>query len=67
MLIYLVDKNYTNENKYKETLGKNIDVTSHKEGIQIYQKNDGKNSILAYSKLPKMGNIMVITAEESDI
>ena len=62
---YLVDKNYTSENNIKETLGKNIDVTSSKEGIQNY-KNNGKNSILAYSKLQN-GNIMVITAEESDI
>ena len=62
---YLVDKNYTSENNIKEILGKNIDVTSSKEGIQNYE-NDGKKSILAYSKLQN-GNIMVITAEESDI
>ena len=62
---YLVDKNYTSENNVKETLGKDIDVTSSKEGIQNYEK-DSKKSILAYSKLQN-GNIMVITAEESDI
>jgi len=62
---YLVDKNYTSENNVKEILGKDIDVTSSKEGIQNYENND-KKSILAYSKLQN-GNIMVITAEESDI
>ena len=62
---YLVDKNYTSENNVKEILGKDIDVISSKEGIQDYESN-GKKSILAYSKLQN-GNIMVITAEESDI
>ena len=60
---YLVDKVHTEEENIKDVI-KNVDVISNEEGILQY--NNGEKSILAYSKL-KNGNIMVITAQESDI
>ena len=62
---YLVDKTYSEENSINEVLNGKVDVLSNERGIQTY-KLDGKENILAYSKL-KNGNIMVITAEKSDI
>ncbi|AOR23104.1 methyl-accepting chemotaxis protein [Clostridium taeniosporum] len=62
---YLVDKNYTENDNIKSTLGNNIDIASKTSGIQYYKKGN-KDSIMAYSKLLN-GNIMVITADEHDI
>lgn len=62
---YLVDKTYSEENSINEVLNGKVDVLSNQSGIQTYEV-DGKENILAYSKL-KNGNIMVITAEKSDI
>lgn len=60
---YLIDKVHTDKENIKDIIP-NIDVTSNEEGIFYY--NNGEKSILGYSKL-KNGNIMVITAKESDI
>lgn len=62
---YLVDKKYTEKDTLKGILGQTTDVTSKNTGIQYYKK-DGVKSVLAYSKLYN-DNIMVISAEESDI
>ncbi len=60
---YLVDKVHKDTENIKDVIP-NIDVFSNKEGTYAY--NDGQDNILAYSKL-KNGNIMVITAQETDI
>ncbi|WP_312037138.1 methyl-accepting chemotaxis protein [Clostridium neonatale] len=60
---YLIDKNQSDQGNINDVIP-GIDVISDKEGISYY--NNGEKSVLAYSKLNN-GNIMVITAEESDI
>lgn len=62
---YLVNKDNNQMSNVKDLVGKTIDFSSNESGIQNYTFN-GKKSILGYSKLEN-GNIMVITAEESDI
>lgn len=62
---YLVNKDNNQMANVKDLVGKTIDFSSNESGIQNYTFNS-KKSILGYSKLEN-GNIMVITAEESDI
>lgn len=60
---YLIDNDHTDEENVSDVIP-GIDVLSKDEGITYY--NNGEKNLLAYSKL-KNGNIMVITAQESDI
>ncbi|MDO5516390.1 MAG: methyl-accepting chemotaxis protein [Clostridium sp.] len=61
---YLVDRVFTEEDNITDQFN-DLDILNKEEGVQYY-KNNSENFVLAYSKLYN-GNIMVITASESDI
>lgn len=64
-LKYLVHDTYTSEDDVMGTLGNDIDLTSSPSGIQYYTNNKEK-ALLGYQTLVN-GNILVVTANESDI
>ncbi|GKX67008.1 methyl-accepting chemotaxis protein [Inconstantimicrobium mannanitabidum] len=62
---YLVNKKQTAGKSVKAVLGNNINLTKDTSKVQYYN-NQGKKSVLYYSKLVN-GEILGVTVEESDI
>ncbi|MBU3104618.1 methyl-accepting chemotaxis protein [Clostridium gasigenes] len=62
---YIVHNKYINNENIKDTIGEGINLSEKDSGVELC-KEDGKKTVLGYSKLVN-GNIMVISAEENDI